>query len=198
MSVCHHMCLHICYFSVDVKLEQRANIKFCMKLGISGAETFEMVQRACGNETMSRARCFEWHVCFKRGRTSLKDDERSGQTSMSSAPKNVETIRQLFHEDHQRTIKDIAVIVNVSYRTVQTILMCVLNMHHVAAKFMPRLLNPEQKEHRFAICQELCSMPWMIHPSCRGSSLGMRVGSMGMIPRLKNSLRDGRAQDLQD
>jgi hypothetical protein len=29
-SVCHHVCLHICDFSMDEKLEQRANIKFCV------------------------------------------------------------------------------------------------------------------------------------------------------------------------
>ena len=114
-----------------------------------------MMQRAYGNEAMSRARCFEWHACFKRGRTSLKDDERSGRSSTSSTHKNVETIWQLMHEDHRRTMKDIAAIINVSYGTVQTILTCDLNMHHVAAKFMPRLLTPEQKEHRVAVCQEL-------------------------------------------
>jgi hypothetical protein len=93
------MCLHVCDFSTDVKLEQRANFKFCIKLIKSGAETFEMVRRAYGNEVMSRAMCFEWHVCFRRGRTSHEGDERSGRPSMSSKPKNVETIRQLMHED---------------------------------------------------------------------------------------------------
>ena len=156
MSVCHHVCLHICDFSMDMKLELRASIKFCVKLGKSGAESFEMIRRAYGNEAMSRARCFEWHAHFKRGRTSLEDNERSGRPSMSSTPKNVETIRRLVHEDRRRTIKDIAAIINVSYRTVQTILMCDLNMHRVAAKFVPTLLIPEQKEHRVAICQELC------------------------------------------
>jgi len=67
----------------------------------------------------------------------------------------VETIRRLVHQDRRRTIKDIAAIVNVSYGTVQTILTCDLNMHRVAAKFVPRLLTPEQKGHRVAICQEL-------------------------------------------
>jgi len=74
------------------------------------------------------------------------------RTSTNSAPKNVEKIWRLVHEDRQRTIKDIAAIVNVSYGTVQTILTCDLNMHRVAAKFVPRLLTPEQKEHRVAIC----------------------------------------------
>ena len=105
---------------------------------------------------MSCARCFEWHTRFKRGRTSLEDDERSGRPSTSSTPKNVETILWLVREDRRRTIKDIAAIVNVSYGTVQTILTCDLNMHRIAAKFMPMLLTPKQKDHRVAICQELC------------------------------------------
>ena len=94
-------------------MEQRANIKFCMKLGKSEAETFEMIRHAYGNEAMSRARCFEWHAHFKRGRTSLEDDERSGRPSTSSMPKNVETIQRLVHEDRQRTFKDTAAIVNM-------------------------------------------------------------------------------------
>jgi len=103
-SVCHHVCLHICDFSMDVKLEQRANIKFCVKLGKSGAETFEMIRCVYRNEAMNRARCFEWHACFQRGRISLEDDERSGRPSTSSTPKNVETFRRLVHEDRRRTI----------------------------------------------------------------------------------------------
>jgi transposase len=137
---------------MDMKLEQRANIKFCVKFGKFGVETFEMIRRVYRNKAMSHARCFEWHACFKRGRTLLEDDERSGRPSTSSTPKNVETIRQLVHEDRQRTIKDIATIVNVSYGTLQTILTCDMNMHRVAAKFVPRLLTPEQKQHRVAIC----------------------------------------------
>jgi len=110
----------------------------------------------------------------------------------------VETIRRLVHEDRWRTIKDIATIVNVSYGTVQTIIMCDLNMHRIAAKFVPRLLTPEQKEHCVAICQELCQRA-VDDPSFMSRVImGTRVGSMGMIPRLNNSLRNGRDQDPQD
>jgi hypothetical protein len=98
---------------MDVKLEQIANIKFCVQLGKSGAETFEMIG-AYGNKVMSLPRRFEWRGRFKRGRTSL-EDERSRRTSTRSTPKNVETIRRLVQEDRRRTIKDIAAIVNVSY-----------------------------------------------------------------------------------
>jgi len=87
----------------------------------------------------------EHHLKMTRGQSNLP----------CSIPKNVETIRRLVHEDRCRTIKDIAAIVNVSYRTVQTILTRDLNMHCAAAMFMLRLLTPKQKEHHVAICQEL-------------------------------------------
>lgn len=140
---------------MNCKLEQRANVKFCVKLGKSATETLHMMQQVYGDAAMSRARCFEWHACFKSGRTSLEDDERSGRPSTSSTLENVETIRQFVHEDRRRTIHNIAYIVNVSYGTVQSILMCDLNMCRVAAKFVLRLLTQEQKEHRVEVCQEL-------------------------------------------
>jgi hypothetical protein len=154
-------------------MEQTANIKFCVKLGKSGAETFQMKRPAYGNEAMSRARCFEWHTRFKRGGTSLGDDERSGRPSTSSAPKNVETIRRLVHEDRRRTVKDIPAIVNVLHGTVRTFLTCDLNMHRVAAKFVPRLLTHEQKEHRVTTCQELRQRALEGHHW--GRELGLRV-----------------------
>jgi hypothetical protein len=55
-SICHHVFCHICHLSMDVKLEQRANIKFCVILGKSGAETFEMLRRAYGNKAMCQER----------------------------------------------------------------------------------------------------------------------------------------------
>jgi hypothetical protein len=36
-------------------MKQRANIKFCVKLGKSGADTFEMLRHAYGNEAIISA-----------------------------------------------------------------------------------------------------------------------------------------------
>jgi hypothetical protein len=114
-----------------------------------------MLRRAYGNGAMCLATCFAWYVLFKRGRTLLEGDKWSGRPSKSSTPKNVETIRWFVHVDRRRTIKGIAAIVNVSYRTVHTILTSDLNIHRVAETFVPRLLTPEQKVHRVAICLEI-------------------------------------------
>lgn len=48
-----HVRYHFCYFIMDSKLEWRANVKFCVKLGKSATEKFEMIQQVCGEAAMS-------------------------------------------------------------------------------------------------------------------------------------------------
>ena len=155
----HHVFLHICDFSIDVKLEHTTHIKFYVKLGKSGADNFKMIQRAYGNEAMSRARCLEWYTRFMKCITWVEDDERSGRTSKIPTPKNVETIRRLVHENRSRTNKNTAAIVNFSYGTVQTILTCDLHMHRVNAKFVPRLLTPNKKSTVSQFVKSFVSVP---------------------------------------
>ena len=53
------------------KFEQSCAIKFCVKLGESASVTYEKLQRAYGEHSLSRAQVFRWHqVLFRRLRTS--------------------------------------------------------------------------------------------------------------------------------
>jgi hypothetical protein len=45
-------------------MEQRAAIKFCVKLKKTATETFEMLKNMHGEECLSRVRVFEWHKRF--------------------------------------------------------------------------------------------------------------------------------------
>ena len=156
-----------------------------------------MIRRVYRDEAMSRARCFDWHAHFKRGRTSLDDDVRSGRASTSSTPTNVETIWRLVHKNRRRTIKGIAKSLMCHTEQCRQFSRD-LSIHRVAAKFVPRFLIPEQKEHRIVICQELHQRA-VVNPTFMSWVItGTRVGSMGIIPRLNNSHRNGRAQDPQD
>jgi len=49
--------------------EQRVCIKFCVRSGKTGSETFEMLKQAFGDSCMSRSRTFEWFGRFKNGGT---------------------------------------------------------------------------------------------------------------------------------
>jgi hypothetical protein len=61
-------------------MEQRASIKFCVKLNQTVTEMFEMLKSVYGEECSSRTSASEWHKRFKDVRESLQDD-RKGRPS---------------------------------------------------------------------------------------------------------------------
>ena len=62
-------------------LEEWCAIKFCFKLGKNATETtYGMLQTAFRPSCMNWASAFEWHKRFKKGRESVRDDERRGRS----------------------------------------------------------------------------------------------------------------------
>ena len=57
-----------------VLVEQRANIKFCFKLGKTFTETHQMMKKVYGDNCLSRRRIHEWFKRFYEGREALEDD----------------------------------------------------------------------------------------------------------------------------
>jgi hypothetical protein len=47
---------------MDVRFEQRVTIKFCVKLGKTAAEILQLLRDAYGDEALSRAQVFGFHV----------------------------------------------------------------------------------------------------------------------------------------
>jgi hypothetical protein len=78
--------------AMDGKIEQRVCIEFCVKLGKSATEVFEMLREDFGELSLSRTAVFEWHSRFKACRESVKGDERSGRPSTSKTTENVEKV----------------------------------------------------------------------------------------------------------
>jgi transposase len=64
-------------------MEQRVNIKFCVKLGKTPTETYEMLRTVYGDEALSRSSVLEWFKRFRDGREDLQDEPRSGRPSTS-------------------------------------------------------------------------------------------------------------------
>ena len=102
--------------------EQRVCIKFCVRLGKMGSETFEMLKQAFGDSCMSRSRTFEWFGRLKNGRTSTANDGRSGWSSTATTPSKVEQVRAGVNQDRRRTIHDLCAEVGICYGSCQRIL----------------------------------------------------------------------------
>jgi hypothetical protein len=76
-------------------MEQRANIKFCFKMGKTAAEAFQLIAQDYGDNSLSRTRVFEWYARFRDGREHLEDGERSGRPTAVPTSDTIETVREL-------------------------------------------------------------------------------------------------------
>ena len=182
---------------MNEKNEQRVCIKFCVKLGKSATETFDMLRQAFHDHALGRTQVFGWHARFKSGRESVEDDERSGRPVTSRTPENVNKISELIHEDRRQTINELSALVGIGYGVCQEILTEDLNMRRIAAKFVPRLLTADQSQ-RLMCVTNFESWPTTIAPFFRESSQVMKAGATAMIQRQNNSYHSGRALNRRD
>ena len=67
-------------------LKERYAIKFRFKLGKNATETYGMLQTAFQPSYMNRQSVSEWHMRFKEGRESVRDDERCGRSKEVNTP----------------------------------------------------------------------------------------------------------------
>ncbi|GFX82945.1 protein GVQW3 [Trichonephila clavipes] len=82
----------VCKFKIQQSIEHRYAIKFCVRLGKSGASTLEMIQEAYRRESYSQAQVFRWHKMFKEGRESVEDEPRAGRPSTSRTAENEQRV----------------------------------------------------------------------------------------------------------
>ena len=104
---------------------------------------------------MSRMQCYEWFKRFEKGRISVGEDPRPGRPSTSTDNDHVERVCAVICGNHRLTVREVANEVGISIGSCHKILTEKLQMHHVSAKFVPRLLTDDQKENRVEISQEL-------------------------------------------
>ncbi|KAG5323548.1 SETMR methyltransferase, partial [Acromyrmex heyeri] len=102
-------------------MEQRSAIKFCVRNGISAAETLRMCQKAYGDGALSQARVFAWHRMFKEGRESVQDEPRAGRPSTSTDVIHVQKIRDLVLANRRLTVRDLTPLRGHRFETIEEI-----------------------------------------------------------------------------
>ena len=135
-------------------VEQRYAIKFCFKLGKSATETFDLLQLAYHEDSLSRARIFEWHKRFRDGREDVEDDEGRGRPNTSVNENTVGAVQQVLHDNPHLSVGKVAASVGISKGSCHSILKEELGLSRVCARWVPRLLTPEMKASTVASCEE--------------------------------------------
>ena len=101
------------------KQGQRICTKFCFELGKTSSETIQMMQKAFGNDCMSKTRIKEWYNRFKGGSTSVDSDSRSGRSSIEA--------------DRRLTVRELENDLGIPKTTVWEILNKILGMTRLCA-----------------------------------------------------------------
>ena len=109
-----------------------------------------MLTKTYGEFAMSKTRAYEWYKRFQDGREDVEGDERP---STSTNDNNVEKVKEMVMNDRRITITEVDDDV-ISIGSRHEIFSNVLGMKRVAAKFVPKLLNFEQKQTRMEVAQK--------------------------------------------
>jgi len=106
---------------LSVNVEQRVNVKFCVKLGKSATETYDLLKKVYGDECLSRTQVFERFKRFKEGREVVEDDQRPGRPSTSKADANIEKVGEIVRQNRRLSIRILAELINIDKETVRQI-----------------------------------------------------------------------------
>ena len=114
----------------------------------------KILTKAYSESAMSKTRAHEWYKRFQDGREDVEYDERPGRPSTSTTDENVEKVKEMVMNDRRITIREFADDFGISTGSCHEIFSNVLGIKRMAAKFVPKLLNLEQKQRRMEVAQE--------------------------------------------
>ena len=110
-----------------------------------------MLTVAYGEATLDKSNVYRWYKMFSEGREDVSDEERSGRPSTSTTDENIDEVKKLVLANRRITVREVAEDLNISIGLCHSIITNSLGMRRVGAKFIPKLLNFEQKQHRINI-----------------------------------------------
>lgn len=105
-----------------MNFEQRANVKFCFKLGKTFTETFELMRKDYENDWLFCTRVYKWFKKFKAGRKDIKDDEYTGRLKIVVIEKNIQKMRDFIKNEPKTTFCYMESELNIFKIAIYTIL----------------------------------------------------------------------------
>ena len=136
------------------KIWHRGVIKYLHKKGLTPKDIHADMVATLGDTAPSYATVKRWAALFKMGRESLEDDDRCGRPLTATTEENISHVHRIVMGDRRVTVNQIATSVGISRERVENILHNELGMSKVSARWVPRLLTPDQKLTRLTLSQE--------------------------------------------
>jgi len=124
----------------------------------------------------------EWYQRLKSGRTSVEDDHKSGRPSTSMDDDHVEEVLAVIRQNHRLIFREVPEEVGICRSSCHLILTNKLQMHSVAAKFVPRSLTDALLTLEFLKIRETTVVPQSPY------SLDLAPADFFLFSKLKSSL----------
>ena len=121
----------------------------------TGKEIHSQLADVYGSSAPSYARVKFWVGEFKRGRTSLEDEARSGRPLDATNEEMCKKVRDLVYSDRRIQVEEIVQALGISHGSVSTILHDRLGMRMLTAHWVPKSLSNEQMATRASVCSAL-------------------------------------------
>jgi len=120
----------------------------------SRSEIKERLDTVYGDSAPSMATVKNWFNEFQRGRTSVFDEPRPGAPKTAITEDKVTKIHDLVLADRQLKVRELAETVGISKDRVGHILHEILGMRKLSARWVPRLLTPDNKRNRVTTSEQ--------------------------------------------
>ena len=127
------------------KKEFQMLFKHCFLLGKNIVEAKQWLDKPYGESELEKSIIIDWYAEFKRGRTNIDDDERSGHPKSAVVPENITKVHKIVLSDRKLKLHEISDTLKISEGSVFTILHEILGMRKLFSKWVPRLLSLDQK-----------------------------------------------------
>ena len=132
---------------MDQKTEIRSYIKCRIRLNIDSKQIFNELCDIYGPQTMSMRIVFRWVKAFEAGKFFLLKMIPVLEGLKPVIKANIITVKIVVEQDARLSVKDIASCTGISEGSVETILKKRLDLWKVCARWVPHLLNDEQRHN---------------------------------------------------
>ena len=130
------------------KVEYRTVIRNLYLRGKTGKEIHGELADVYGSSAPSYAQVKFWVGEFKRGRTSLEDEARSGRPLDATDEEMCKKVRDLVYSDRRIQVEEIAQALGIAHGSVSTILHDRLGIRKLTARWAPKFYSDEQMATR--------------------------------------------------
>ena len=137
--------------SFSSKVEYHAVTWYLYLKGKTGQEIHCELINVYGSSASSYAQVKFWVGEFKRSRTSLEDETRSGRPSDATDEEMCNKVRDLVYSDRRIKVEEIPNALHISLGSISRTLHDRLGMHKLTARWVPNPLATSkwQPEHQY-------------------------------------------------